>query len=394
MGSYIVEDVCLTDDYFFRKHKYFLSSESRGKYFKLNKTQYEFFDALVPFLKSTDDREKIEEFVKVNSNGTVEMSQVDSLLRRYNILYDSHVERKGTVEAEFTSNKLCELPLTGIQRKCKKILNAFWWILLVISIVSISGMLVMWGLNAFHITVSDIENIDPFLENGSTYNWWLLLFGTLMCIVVHELGHLLSANHFGIEYKSITVALKWGISPIYYVRYKNFYHHKSVHKLITILSGIWMNFFMISVYCIIDSFIPMRELEYLIMMNLLGILNNILPKGTSDGYHDFCTLIGIEGIRWKMLGRVSVMLNNRERRIDIMKDRETRLLLIYFLVSYGISIFGCFKILNAALSYFSFVDNEIMKVVLQILAGVIIVTGLLLNILKLVKNVKRINENV
>lgn len=393
MGSYIVEDVCLTDDYFLNKHKYFLSSESRGKYFKLNKTQYDFFYSLIPVLKNTDDREEIEKFLMETSNGNMGISQLDKILKRYNIFFESFEERKGSVEAEFTSNKLFELSLEGLQKKGKTLLNILWWILLFVSMISILGMTVLWLGEVTNLSFIDFRRTASCYKTDGTYNWLLLIIGTIMCIVVHELGHLLSANHFGIEYKSITVALKWGISPIYYIRYKNFYHHPSLHKLISILSGVWMNLFKVSVYYIVGSFIPMRELDYLILMNLMGILNNILPKGTSDGYHAFCILIGIEGIRWKMLRRVSLMLNCKDKRNEIIKDRETRLLILYFFTSYGISIYGCFNIFKAVLSYLTVFDNKILEIGLQILVGIIIFLGLSLNIVKLKNNVKRMNGN-
>ena len=45
----IVSDVVLSKDVFLKKNKYFLVSEEREKYLKLNKDQFNFYNAILPY---------------------------------------------------------------------------------------------------------------------------------------------------------------------------------------------------------------------------------------------------------------------------------------------------------------------------------------------------------
>ena len=287
---------------------------------------------------------------------------------------------------------MTELSLFSLQQKLKTILNVLWWITLIFTSLLIVSAIILHGNAIYQEYISKKVYNQKVIIDWTKINVWMILFGGIFSIVGHEIGHLLSANHYGIEWKSITIALKWGISPVYYIRYKNFYMHESWKKIIVILSGIWMNIAMIATYFILYTFKPGVELLFLITVNVMNIISNILPKGTSDGYHFFSTLIGIEGIRWKMLKKISEMLNNPKQVLNLLKDNITKLLFIYFVTSYGVSIYGCFRILNSLLNNISFLEDTNLRMLLSVLVTLVILLGFILNFFKLFKSVKRMDR--
>ena len=389
MGSYIVDDIIITEDVFLKKKKYFLSSESRGKYIRLTGNQYSVFSRIIPIMLSTDDESEIAERFRLETGQEIEIEKIGSVFKKHNLLYESCQERKGTVEAEFTSNKLCEIKLGKLQEKAGTVFSIMWWllavtfILLLAAVAAIGYMRFSAGEELIRLrrmdSFSAFMNLDPLI----------LASGLIMCIVGHEAGHLLTAHHTGIKWKSITVALKWGISAMYYVKYRNFYNNSSVNKLAVILSGAAMNLYMSMVWLLLDWYTPHIEFEIIMFVNLFGILKNLLPKGTSDGYHAFCIAAGIEGVRWKMLKSISLILNKPKDICSVLSSNENKVLFLYFILSYTVSISGFYKIIMNMVGTVTANDNITVKIFLIVGITLLIIFGFVRNIIKLFKSIKR-----
>jgi len=125
-------------------------------------------------------------------------------------------------------------------------------------------------------------------------------------------------------------------------------------------------------------------------MNLLCIINNVMPHGTSDGYHIFSIIIGIEGIRWKMLKIISTILTKPKQVGSMVRKKENILLLLYFLVSYALSLYSCYVLITNLTQYMNIADGSIyINVGIFIFIALIIIT-ICLNIKKFIKNVREI----
>ena len=391
LGSFVVDDIVVTEDYFMKKHKYFMVSDSRGKYIKLTPNQYNFYKTMIPWFLKTDDETKLKEVLSEYTNGAIAFEALKKSLQEHNLLREATAERKGTVEAEFTSNRLCEIPLDKFQKKYAKGLNMCWYLLVIVALLSVIAA------TAIGVRYVQVNHGFSFLRNENTkltwdnienINLWIILIGGFLCIFGHEIGHLLSAVHYGIEWKTITIALRWGISLVYYVKYKNFYAHKSRNKLIVILSGVIMNLTMANLFFLLYVNSPHIEYAFIILINLLGMLNNLLPKGTSDGYHAFCTIIGIEGIRWKMLKNISNVMKNPGKISQYCKQKESVVLFAYFIVSYGISLYGCYKIILSAGEWFLLLESNEIRNYARYGFTSLVCLGVIGNLIKLFKNVK------
>lgn len=388
MASYIVDDIIVTEDVFLKKKKYFLSSESRGKYIKLTEEQYYLFSKVVPIMLSCDDEEKIEEKFFLETGQKIETAKISQVLERHNLLNESHQERKGTVEAEFTSNKVCELKLDRFQERFRNVFSLLWWFLAVTFILLLgavaAGIYIRYTNGKDLISLKQMDSLGIFLKMDPL----ILSIGLIMCIVGHEAGHLLTAHYAGIKWKSITIALKWGISAMYYVKYYNFYNNSSRKKLAVILSGASMNLYMSMILLLLDWYAPHTEFEVIMFVNLLGILKNLLPKGTSDGYHAFCIVAGIEGVRWKMLKSISLILNKPREIAVLLKSKENIILFMYFILSYSVSVIGFYKIIMNMVGAVT-ANSIVGKLFIVIGITLIIFFGFARNIIKLFKNIKR-----
>lgn len=383
----VVDDIIVYQDKFLGKVKYFMVSESRGKYIKLTKVQYEFFKDIIPLCIQAKQTKEVETYLRqTTSNCSVD--KLYKIFQKYNLLLEEKQERKNSVELEFTSTKLFQVTLDRFQEKHQRLLKFAWIMLLIISICTVLATGILFYINKAGL----LEQLDQVQYNSYkdmlSMNTIFLLIGFIWSIMCHELGHLLTANHYGMKWKNINVGLRWGVNFVYYVKYKNFYAHSSVIKLKIILAGVLMNLIQVFFYLSWYLINPSIEVLVLLTINLFGILSNINPNGTGDGYHAFCIIAGLEGIRWKMLHVVSEIIKSPRKIKTIYQSKLNIGLLLYFVISYIVSVYTCFKVLTKYGDYFSVINNEKVRYILFSLVVCYFCLGITLNIYKLIKNLK------
>lgn len=382
----LVDDIVLAKDEIFWKKKYFLISEKRGKYLKLTEEQYKFYDKVIQSCCSDFNEVELEEAIKKYSNEKISLKQLKETLKKYNLLKEPTVkEQKCTVELEFSSRKVCEINLYNIQIKYERGLKYLWNIIKLISNTLILLATVIF-LKNLQDGIVGFKNTEVYITD---INYIFLGVGLFLCVVLHEIGHLLSANNNGIKWKNINFALRWGISFVYYVKYKNFYAHSSKEKLYTILSGVYMNFVQVCMCYIIYYYYDIPEAKFLMIVNILSITNNLLPKGTCDGYHALCILTGLEGIRWKMLKLIAKILKDSKYILKIIKDKTSLLLIVYFVFSYTLSLYACYKFFLYICDYLLLISNYWARNISILFVGFIIFATVMSNVVKLIRSIKR-----
>ncbi|MDR2025287.1 MAG: hypothetical protein LBQ71_19065 [Hungatella sp.] len=81
----IVDDICVSKDKFCGKEKYFMASEKKEQFFKLNEVQYNFFAEFLPYALEEHNRIKLEEKCRIISNGKISLQTIIKMLYRYNL---------------------------------------------------------------------------------------------------------------------------------------------------------------------------------------------------------------------------------------------------------------------------------------------------------------------
>lgn len=390
LDNFLVEDLILSNEKFLGKEKFFMLSESRQKYIKLTKAQYNFYSRVVPWLKAVTNEEEVNTQINDLTGGKLQLQQLKDVFEKYNLLFNTVEEVKGKVEVDLSSMKLKEISLSGIQNKFTKVFKYVWALMR-----TILYLMILWIAGLFIFRFSYIEQslqVEPFRfdSNLMQYNIIIIAGGTILALLGHEIGHLLSANHNKIQWKSVNILLKWGVRLSCYIRYKNFYMYTSLVKIRVLLAGVYMNLFQACLWFLL--FIYIRDFKFLVLttMNLLCIVNNVLPHGTSDGYHIFCILIGIEGIRWKMIKVISTIIKSPRQLVVILRKKENILLFMYFILSYAISLFACYTLLKNLLDYLNILENNTVIITGTVIIILLIVSIVGYNIRKFLVSVKEI----
>lgn len=386
----LVEDLILSNEKFLGKEKYFMLSESRQKYIKLTKAQYSFYSIIVPWLVEVTDEEEVNSKIIDLTCGKVQLEQIKDVFEKYNLRADSVSEIKGKVEVDLSSTKLREISLSEIQNKFTSILTSIWTVMrfmLTIMLLWIVGLFIFG-----YSTIEQLFQVETFQFNNNLmqYNFIIIVGGTILALFGHEIGHLLSANHNKIQWKSVNILLKWGVRLSCYIRYKNFYMYPSLVKIRVLLAGVYMNLFQACIWFLLFVYIKDFKLLVLTIMNLLCIINNVLPHGTSDGYHIFCILIGIEGIRWKMIKVISTIIKSPKQIGVILRKKDNILLFVYFLLSYTVSLSACYILLKNILEYINILENKTVIISGSIIIILLIMSVVGYNIKKFMVSVKEI----
>ena len=381
----IIDDICVSKDEFGGKVKYFMSSDKKSQYFKLNAAQYNFFAEFIPYALKERDSLKLDRKCREISEGKISLNVICQMLQRYN-LFDDDKGIKTKVTIDLNSKKFLEIPLEKLNRK-RNVWKACFNVVCIISVLIIMMSLAGLILYREHI-INELSNMKFSIENVDLKSLIAIAFISALAIVLHESGHLLMAQKLGIEWKSINVSFIWGISPIFYVRYKNFCIHKSKEKIKVLLMGTFMNFIQVLMYLILclssDSWVFMIGA----LVNIGCIISCILPIGTSDGYQVLAIMLGIEGARWKALTMIGQVIKNPKKMNTIVNKREDMFLISYILLAYIISIWGCVGLLKSILHFFNLLNVSSIHIFILVIFFFGFIT--VLNMAKFIKNVASI----
>lgn len=382
----IVDDLCLSKDDFGGKTKYFMASDKKAQFFKLTKVQYDFFTEFLPFAMQEYECEKLEEKCKALSNGMLSLDTIYRMLEKYHLFENRNEEIQTKVAIDYNSRKMIEIPLENLNKK-RKLWQVCFRIIMVISVL----LIIVSGVKVFleYDQVGQIiGNIRFSIYDTSISSIIAAILISFLAILLHEIGHLLMAQELGIEWKSISVSFIWGLSPIFYVRYKNFCIHRSKDKIKVLLMGAFMNFIQILVYLQLCFLMDSWVFVVGILINAGCILSCIMPMGTSDGYQILAILFGIEGARWKALGMIGKIIKNPKDIKKIIKKREEYMFIGYIIAAYIFSIFGCAELLKTAMNFFNLLNITGVQVfiVIVLLFGI----STVINLKKLIQNISNI----
>lgn len=383
-----VDDLQIYHETFLGKKKYFMVSEKRQKYLRLNESQYEFFT----ILKSCfDGKHTAREFgEKINSFGKGDISVESAIetMYKHNLLKEQYEEIKPKVELELSSKKVCEIDLGQLQEKYALGLKALDVMINVLGVMAIlfTLYLMIFNMPLIRIVIEGTGNFS--WKNVSPKDFVFIAILSLLAVPIHEFGHLLAANRYNVRWKTFTFALKWGVNPVYYIKYYNFYTNTSKNKILILLSGVYYNLLQACVFFILLIAVGDWRFAVLSIINLGCIVSCMMPSGTSDGYHVMSLFLGIEGIRWKMLSLVSSIIKQPSTIVDVFKSKENVGLFIYFIVSYGIGIYGCYALMLTLLDYLHIFSAD--KLIISIVLVIWLVASVGTSIVKFGNNLKKL----
>lgn len=350
----IVDDIRVSKDKFCGKVKYFMASEKKEQFFKLNEVQYNFFAEFLPYALEEHNTTKLEEKCRIISNGKISLQTIIKMLYRYNLFENGEREIKSKVTIDYNSRKFVEVKLDRLNRYQKQ-WKILFYIMLTISFVMIGASII--EMIFYHDNIYKIINGIKFsMDTIGLKSIVAVIIIVGLSVILHEMGHLLTAQVLGIEWKSISVSFVWGLNPIFYVRYKNFCIHKSKNKVKVLLMGIFINFIQVLVYIQL-SLISRNGIFVLgIILNVGCIINSILPLGTSDGYQTLAIVLGLEGARWKALTMIGQVFKRPKEVKSIINKKEDLIFIIYIIIAYIIGIFGCTELLKSVLHFFNLIS--------------------------------------
>lgn len=384
----IVSDIVLFKEKFLGKDKYYLLSDEREKYIKLTGNQYKFYEYIIPYLDGKHSMEEFDNILIESSAGKYNAEKVINILSSSNLLEERTDENKTKVELELSSKKILDVSLDNIQSKITKLIKCIDVGTQIIGISSIVWALFLLIFNQDLVREVYRETKLFSWKNVKPTDFLIIVLLSLLSVVIHEIGHLLAADRHHVVWKRFIFALKWGVSPVYYIRYKNFYSNRSRNRIIILGSGVYFNLVQASIYYILLVYTYDWKMAVMAIINMGITVSCLLPSGTSDGYHMLAVIFGIEGVRWKMLTLVSSFLKGTATIKKTFSDKKNILLIAYFVISYVMGIYGCYLLLGTIIEYLHIFSADRFYAIVIVTAWVII--SVIINLVKFVKNLKHI----
>jgi hypothetical protein len=337
----VVDDLTLYEDPGFNKKKYFLLSDEREIYLKLDEQQYLYFKVLIPYLNGLTNKEQIEEELRNQLGQSIDISKGIEFLYQKGLFYGTEKKTVSKVELELSGKKLFEAPMAAIQEKYGLLLRRTLVFIMILSWISIVvGMFLI--IRDPQIVVETYRESKSFRWNEvALWEYVVVGIGIFLSVFIHELGHILTANYFGIKLKSFNFLIHMGISPVFYIKYKNLYATTSKKKVLILMAGVYFNLIQASIFWLLLSLTSDWKFAVLMIMNLGAIISNLSLLGVSDGYHVAAILFGVEGLRWNMLKQMSRIIQLKGQGRPVM-SKKGWLMIGYFLLSYGMTFAGIY----------------------------------------------------
>lgn len=384
------DDIILYEDPGITTKKYFLLSENRSVNIKLDKKKFDYLNLVIPYLDKNYTKRLIEEELYRITGESVDITQAIDYLNKTGLTIDSEKKVLDKLEFVYSAKQILMLPLDKVQDRYKTVMKWFFIIVMVISVA-----IIVYGSI---LVIGNWKIIGEIFLESKDFTWSLLTIKEMLIIyilgflsvAIHELGHLLTANYFGIKLRSFNISLIMGISPIAYVRYKNYYANPSRNKVITLLAGAFFNLVLGCLFWILAN--KYEELKYIVLMfiNFGMAFSTLSVLGVTDGYYIITILLNIEGMRWNMLKTVGDFLNGKKTLKSLFSNKKIIVLSSYFLISYVTTFIGVFYIINKIIDYVDVNTGASRGIV--IVLSLIFISIVLLMLKRFIASLKEISD--
>lgn len=380
-----VDDLCFSKDKFRGKEKFFMASDQRSEYLKISKNMYGLLTKLLPEIKDRNQQEA-EMICLQLSDGTINLKQVGDILAKYNLLEIPTKEVKSKVVFDLNSRKLIEVPLEQVQSKHLKLFNWLYclgkYFTYALLICAVANLIFNYS-NFYEIFIIN----NGFSWSNLRISSFLMIFMiSILGLIIHEMGHLFMATHCDIKWKSITVALIWGVSPVFYIRYKNLCIYPTMIKIKVLFAGIYMNIVQAALFYLLFVYTRNWLMAIGIFINLMLALNCFLPSGANDGYSIITMFLGIEGMFWKAFSLLQQIVKSPRMILKLLKNREGVISVAYIIVSYVLGVIGCVYLFQSVIQYLHIFQIDIDVVTFLILS--FFIANTLFYIYKLMKKIR------
>ncbi len=259
----------------------------------------------------------------------------------------------------------------NIFKKCSDILLNKYFVYIIVLIFTL-----------FLINYISIGLILNQVENIQIIDYFLIYCFVFIIMFVHEIGHTISAIKYNIIPKSIGFGIYF-IFPVLYTDLTKIWKLKTNEKIIINLSGIYFQIIIEVILFIIKSIIVKNEiLDYLIISNLILMLNAFNPFFKYDGYWIYSDYFKIKNLRKKSNNYIRTIFNKKNENTSLSLKIYSYLSIIFvFLQIYGLFYFT--KINISKIIFYKH-ENEFL-ITINVILNLIFIFILLVKIQKTIK---------
>lgn len=322
-----------------------LGSKSANSFIKMNETTYLYASEIIEMLQSNKTQDEISKEMsdshpeqKINVAAFIDRLRIAGLLCGYEKVFDDEMDLLGVkvFNIKFKQSEGREINLL-IKAIYSLFSSAIIWCPLLIFLTLV--------LNSYF--GFEIRFVDRPLENV-----WIDLIATIiltiLCFLVHELGHAIAAVYSGVRIKEFSIAFYFGLIPTFFFRYHDMKSVSPRTKLKIVSAGIYSNiifailFFLLSVIAA-GNHTTSTILYRFAYFNAIMILGNLLPARLSDGYYMLSLLLNKYDIRvslWR-----NIVAQSRDRK------KPNKLIVAYGMLMVASLVYTLFTTILSVLNY-------------------------------------------
>lgn len=216
-------------------------------------------------------------------------------------------------ELELNSLNLVKLDISFISKINKHIIDFFYYLFSFSFVVAV--FIFIFLLFKGEITFSNY--IQYANRNSYGKEFLIVLIAGIPSMVLHEISHILTAQHYGYSPKHLGFSLHFYFIPMYYVITPGMYLLDRSKRMHYHLSGVMANFVLFAVFNLIAYFTKDSIYYVLAFSNLQVVIFNLMPFNLTDGYFVMCLIFKKINLRLQFIELLSFRKNLKNQSFSI-----------------------------------------------------------------------------
>lgn len=325
---------------------YFIADTKLGKYYQINKTQFEFLQKYI----GNRTINNLEDFVNPKERAFIEQ------LIRLEIVINSDRFTQSRKRFEYSDFLHFRIAILNPDRFCAYLFKCIkpiwrWYFILPVTILLIVSL---WG------TILGWNSGQPTNERYSILQLLLLIYATTIILSPgHELAHAVMCKAYGGAVQDMGIAFIY-LNPCFYCNVSASYlFKKKKQRIMVVLVGILYDIFATAIAVIVlFNILKINKnlLEDYICFSILMLLFELNPLIKHDGYYVLAEVTSVYNLREKALLTVRNIFTNPKQITKCLKEN-----LLYVLYGVVAVVYTFFYLAILAKSFISIIVFAIFK---------------------------------
>lgn len=322
------EDIIITELYHYKKKEnlYVIYSEKTDTYFYCFESNLKYCKRILELFNGYRSLDTIKELMSLEYPEISTTRLIDKLSK--SSLIEGNKKSIQASEMSRTSIQIKEVSLNFFNKINRKLIDFLYFLVIFLFLTSI--------ILIIYLIVKGVAFSNYILfANNNSYTLGLLIsiLFSLISVLFHELGHIISGIYNQIQPNKLGFSLYLNFIPRYYIKSKKIYVASRKNRILFHFGGPAIDFIIFAYLSMIAYLNDNSVCYFLAFASLQRFMLNLMPFGMSDGYYIMSVALKSVNLRINFINLISFKLS---------KVKTSLSYLLYYFVSLFYIVFTAY----------------------------------------------------